>query len=194
MLESNRLLEQRVLERTHELEKLATNDPLLNIFNRRKIMGCLNNEIKRYQRYENTVSILMIDIDNFKNINDHYGHQMGDKALVHVSNKFKSLCRNIDKIGRYGGEEFLIVLPDTTLDEAKGLAQRICIDIKNSRLTDESMVINLTCSIGISSSEKYMSKETPLTQESIIKSADKALYEAKNSGKNKVAIANAYTE
>jgi len=194
LLESNKLLEQRVLERTYELEKLATNDPLLNIFNRRKIMKYLSNEIKRCQRYNNTVSILMIDIDNFKCINDEYGHQIGDQALIHTSEKFKALCRNIDKIGRYGGEEFLMVLPDTDINEAETLAQRICIDIKNSHLKIENGTINITCSIGISSSEKYTNKEAPLTQESIIKSADKALYQAKNTGKNKVCITASYTE
>ncbi len=182
--EANRQLERRVKERTAELEALASTDSLTGIYNRRKIMECLENEAERCLRYSNVSSILMIDLDDFKKINDQHGHQTGDKVLVEASQTFKQLCRKTDSIGRYGGEEFLILLPDTPQAQAVTLACRICEEIQHLQLqTQDNHYIKASCSIGIASLDQQQNSEE------LLQKADAALYQAKQSGKNTVVTA-----
>jgi len=175
--ENNRSLEQRVLERTCELEKMATLDSLTGVLNRGEVMRYANHELKRNRRYPKSFSLLMIDIDHFKNINDDFGHLIGDEALLHVAQSISDGCREIDIIGRYGGEEFLVICPETDTDAARNLAERIRKAVES--LSVENLP-KITCSIGVASYIEHDSIE------SLIDEADTALYRAKRQGRNQV--------
>jgi diguanylate cyclase (GGDEF)-like protein len=188
LLEVNRRLEQRVEERTRELEKLAVTDSLTGIWNRREIMKHLSGEIERCLRHPHDFSIMMIDLDFFKNINDVYGHITGDLVLRKASDVFRSNCRKNDMVGRYGGEEFLVLLPDTGIDEAKVFAERIRHEIEMLVIeTDQGVNVDCRCSIGVAHFDRSLSEAGFLTE------ADKALYRAKMSGRNCVVAANDLT-
>ena len=180
LLESNRLLEQRVMERTRELELLATQDPLTDLNNRREIMRLANIELLRSQRYSSSFSVLMIDIDLFKAINDMHGHPFGDSVLFNAADAMKKTSRVTDMIGRYGGEEFLILCPNTDTNEAEDLAERIRIAVESLELDHSTRI---TCSIGIAAYNNEQSVED------VIAKADEALYIAKNNGRNCVQVA-----
>lgn len=176
-------LERRVAERTRELQQIAVTDPLTGISNRGEIMSTLNNEMERARRYHQAVCILLIDLDHFKSINDKYGHLTGDRVLVDVAEAFTELCRTSDSIGRYGGEEFLIVLPNTDTVEAGILAERIRAEV-NSRVikTQDGESIHYACSIGVSQFEPQQSLED------LLHITDNALYQAKLDGRNQVVV------
>jgi len=163
-----------------KLLKLSNYDSLTNLYNRRVFEEKLALEIIRANRYKHSLSLCMLDIDYFKNVNDSYGHQKGDEVLMEVSKLIKSTLRDIDFCGRYGGEEFVIVLPETSSSEAKEFAERLRSKISNEVfILDNKEKFNITISAGISEiSEKSNSLE------SLIKLADLAMYHAKNSGRN----------
>lgn len=164
-----------------ELEHLANYDCLTNMYNRRRIFEELDKEYSRFQRLETIFSIAMIDIDHFKNINDSYGHQGGDIVLQTLSENLKSMCREYDSIGRFGGEEFLLILPGTNLEDAKSLLNRMLEKIANTEIElHENKKINITFSAGVS-------QITPKdTTDTIVASADEQLYQAKETGRNRV--------
>jgi diguanylate cyclase (GGDEF)-like protein len=174
---SNRELEQKVKERTESLQQLANTDPLTKIKNRRAILDALEYEIQMFQRQGRSLSVLMLDIDHFKAVNDTFGHLEGDIILAKVAQIISHTCREIDSVGRYGGEEFLIVLPETSTSNARELAERIrqamtgCVT-KNGE--------SLTCSIGVAS----LHDGEDLLQ--LIKVADDRVYTAKRQGRNQV--------
>jgi diguanylate cyclase (GGDEF)-like protein len=164
-------------------EYLAVTDGLTGIFNRRHIMSRFNEEFERARRLKKNLGCIMIDIDKFKSINDKFGHLVGDKVLREISVRIKSTIRIYDVLGRYGGEEFLIVLPDTDFDNTKGLAERIRENVKADMFlaTDIPMHIHITISSGIA----HMTEED-ISIDDIIKRADEGLYKAKNSGRDRV--------
>lgn len=165
----NGLLYQRVLD-------LSMIDELTSLYNRRKIIEILNLEIERAKRYGYEMSIIMADIDNFKKINDSYGHQAGDLVLKKVANVLKNSLRKVDYVGRFGGEEFLIICSQTSLKNAMILAERIRSAVETMYFGDK--IGKVTISLGVTSSkgEKDIDK--------IINDADRALYQAKRDGKN----------
>lgn len=173
-------LENLVEIRTEQLEKLATIDDLTQIYNRRKFFELAHYEIDRNARHQHPLSIIMIDIDHFKKINDIHGHQVGDKTLQIFSQIISSIVRTTDIFGRIGGEEFAIVLPETTKQAAKEFAERIRVCAENENFP---VIKHLTVSIGV----------TPLypddSYSSIFNRADNALYAAKDSGRNCVITA-----
>ena len=176
-------LEEKVKKRTIDLEnikndfeKLATTDALTNIHNRYSIMKILANEIHRSNRYGSSLSILMYDIDHFKNVNDTYGHDVGDKVLVSLSNLISSHIRDVDYLGRYGGEEFLIVMPSTSLDAASSYAERLRGIVEKYYFEE---IGKITISIGIVELEDE-------GIDVIFKRADNLLYESKNNGRNRI--------
>lgn len=162
-----------------ELEKMASIDKLTDIYNRRMIDQFLQVEIEIASRHDEELSLMIIDIDHFKQVNDNYGHLVGDMVLSQLSKIISDNLRNSDIFGRYGGEEFLIICPKTNKDNAFILAEKLRI-IVNDFTFDE--VGHKTVSIGISDFQKDD------TIESLFKKADEALYEAKNGGRNRVCV------
>jgi diguanylate cyclase (GGDEF)-like protein/PAS domain S-box-containing protein len=179
-----------ISERTRfieQLEKAATHDSLTGIFNRRHGAAILNNEIQRCRRFKHPLSVSMIDLDHFKEINDSYGHAYGDLVLNSVVATLKKTLRDPDTLCRWGGEEFLIVLPETTLDNALLWAERArkSIESETIRLT-ETTALSITASFGLASLSSH-----DTTADNLLKRADDALYRAKNSGRNQVFKATA---
>lgn len=159
------------------IEELSITDKLTSLFNRQKIDSALIQEFNRVARYGDSLSIIMVDIDKFKNVNDTYGHQAGDRVLTDVATILKTNVRSTDLPGRWGGEEFLILCPETDGEGARLLAEKIrnCIAEHNF-----SEVGHLTASFGVST---HRSSDT---QEDLIRRADEALYTAKEKGRNRV--------
>ena len=164
-----------------ELEKLAQTDPLTNIPNRRHIFDIMEKEFNRVRRNGGAFSVMMIDIDFFKKVNDHFGHGVGDEVLKSFSHYLNKCVRQIDSIGRYGGEEFIVFLPDTSLPEALGLAQRINLGCRDLKLSTPLGLCTFTISIGIS---VWVKTDTHIDE--IIHRADQALYQAKHNGRDQV--------
>ena len=191
-----RLEEVYVRVKTHlilsaALKKLTLDsetDPLTGLFNRRTFMQKIENEALRFKRTQKIFSILFGDIDLFKKINDTYGHLAGDAILVSISHILNTEKREIDQVARWGGEEFLILLPETNLKGAVQLGNKIRKSISAKPITHEGQEINVTMSFGVS---EYNS-ETHI--EKIIDLADQRLYLAKNSGRNKVVSEDALTK
>ncbi|MDO7253424.1 GGDEF domain-containing protein [Helicobacter cappadocius] len=155
-------------------------DNLIDVYNRKYIDKVA--EVYEQQFKENSInySVLFFDIDNFKNINDAYGHTAGDKLLGIFGNILKQNCRGTDMVGRYGGDEFLILMPNTDLERAKEFAKRICKTIEQTNFTYKEQKIKITTSIGIAERASHKNKFE------LIDSVDKFLYKAKNSGRNRV--------
>jgi diguanylate cyclase (GGDEF)-like protein len=165
-----------------KVNELATTDGLTGLNNRRSFFELAENEFDRFKRYKYPLSAFMIDIDHFKKVNDTYGHAIGDKVLVHLAQKLRDLLRNADIIGRYGGEEFVVLLPESNLEASTKVAERIRKTIEAETIkTDKFGDISITISIGVSN---FTSKAEDLA--SVIDNADKALYEAKKDGRNRV--------
>ena len=175
--QANRHLEQKVQERTESLQRLANTDELTKVKSRRAILEALDFEYKRLKRYPSNLSLLMLDIDHFKAINDKFGHLVGDQVLVEVANVISNACRETDIVGRYGGEEFLILLPKTSIDSARALAERIRLAVANNRIRQDTQI---TCSLGVST---LKADETVLD---LIQRADERTYKAKELGRNQV--------
>ncbi len=179
-------VEAAVLTRTvtllEETRRLATTDPLTGIANRRRILEVLDDEIERSRRYTGTLSVLVADVDRFKRINDRWGHTAGDTALVAVARCLDDQLRRVDRVGRWGGEEFLVVLPQTTESGAIQAAERLRACVAGIRL-DELPATRLTVSIGVA---------TLLPEEDadrLVARADNAMYTAKHGGRNRVEVA-----
>ena len=170
----------RELEAKNEvLEALSITDHLTHLINRAKLDEVLDAEIQRFHRYDTPVSILMVDIDLFKQVNDQYGHQVGDQVLVEIAKGLEQHSRDVDVVGRWGGEEFLLICPNTELSGALALAEnlRCCIDQKEFAVTGHQ-----TASFGVSTAEKNESVH------SLILKADEALYLAKEKGRNRTEV------
>jgi diguanylate cyclase (GGDEF)-like protein len=160
-----------------ELERLSITDPLTQAFNRLKLDEVLSYEIARVKRDQMPLSAVLLDVDKFKSVNDTYGHQVGDSVLVELTQLLLKNIRCTDIFGRWGGEEFLLILPNTSLDNAGVQAEKLRRLIEVSQFKEVGKV---TVSFGVSSClEKG-------TERSLIEAADQALYEAKKSGRNQV--------
>lgn len=168
------------------LSKLAMLDELTNLYNRRAFMLALDKEIASAKRYSRQLSLIILDIDYFKKINDQYGHPLGDVALRHFAQVTSAAIRSQDTLGRIGGEEFAIILPDTATNEAYSLAERIRSAIDSSSVEHNLGTIKFTVSIGIASLD-----EQNTDPKIIVNNADAALYTAKGAGRNRVHIYNA---
>lgn len=164
------------------LEKMAVTDDLTGLYNHRFFVKRLNEEFKRAKRYNNPISCVMIDIDDFKKINDTYGHQCGDVVLQEIAKVIRNCVRESDVVARYGGEEFTVILPHTDLDHALVLAHRIRRAVKNYRSSISKMTTRITISIGVST---YPSSGVDGVDD-LVRKADNSLYSAKNSGKDTV--------
>ena len=167
-----------------QLEKIAFLDPLTGSVNRRKFEELANMELERAIRYEHSVSFLMLDLDLFKRINDSYGHATGDEVLKEFARLCRDSIRNVDIFARIGGEEFVIILPETDALSAEKFANRLRMMIASHRIDIDGKSIEYTVSIGVAI---YDFKDD-LTLEILLDRADKALYEAKESGRNRVVV------
>jgi diguanylate cyclase (GGDEF)-like protein len=163
-----------------ELERVSITDKLTGLFNRAKLDAALEQEFARAARYGRGFSLLLMDIDHFKEVNDNFGHPVGDGVLSEFGKILLEYSRHVDTPGRWGGEEFLIICPETTVGQARIMAEKIRQVIKEHRF---AAGITLTCSFGVA---EFQGDDT-LT--GIICRADKALYEAKHAGRNRVASA-----
>ncbi len=166
------------------LQQQAVHDELTGLFNRREFYRRMEEEIKRSGRYLRSLSIMMLDLDHFKKINDTYGHTAGDQVLREVAHRLTSIVRPIDTVIRYGGEEFTVMLPETAVDDAKAMAERIRSFMEtNAIMIGDNEPVTLTISIGVAE----FNADT-MTISDFVSSADNALYTAKNSGRNRVCV------
>ena len=175
-LENTRLYEQ-VCRMAHE-------DPLTGVLNRRAFFDIAQQEINRSCRYEHEVSIILLDIDYFKNINDTFGHLIGDQVLQTVADLCVDNLRNVDRFGRYGGEEFVILLPEVGLDGAAVAAERLRKQIENTEVQTQAGPVRFTISLGVAEFNQKCE-----TLEEMLSRTDDALYRAKRSGRNRVVKA-----
>lgn len=166
-------------QKVHKLyvdhSKKSVTDPLTELFNRYKLDSELGHQYESFQRGRNAFAVLLIDLDHFKKINDQYGHQIGDEVLQNFAQTLKECSRVSDTVGRWGGEEFMVIYPNSDLEKAYLLAQKIHTAIKDSK---ELSTYKLTASIGVGISKQYV----PLKQ--FIHNVDEALYEAKQRGRD----------
>ena len=162
------------------LERLATTDPLTGLYNRRHFLGSLDAEWSRFQRYYRSVSVLMLDIDYFKSVNDRYGHAVGDAAIKAVAGACLDGKRKSDIVGRLGGEEFAVLLPETSLSRARMVAERIRKRVMSTQVFADKIQFGLTVSIGIAEATVSMSGI-----DALMGAADHALYQAKAEGRNR---------
>ena len=165
-----------------KLQKLAITDGLTKLYNSRHFYNQLEVEIGRFSRYNHPLSLLLLDLDNFKVYNDSYGHLEGDKVLVRISQIIKSCLRKIDSAYRYGGEEFTVILPETNGQKANNVAQRIRTAVElESFYPEPGKAVSITVSVGVT---EYFKNEKLST---FIQKADQAMYNAKADGGNRIS-------
>jgi diguanylate cyclase (GGDEF)-like protein len=184
-------LEKTVADRTEELrsqnrilEKIAITDPLTEAFNRRHFFDLSETEIQRALRYGHPLSVMIIDVDHFKVINDTYGHRVGDQVLVNIVRLCQENIRNVDVFARYGGEEFVVLMPETHCGEICATAERICTLVAETPITVGGIKITVTLSIGVA----CWDGEQDLNFDQLLSRADIALYRAKDEGRNTVVV------
>ncbi len=164
------------------LHELAVTDGLTQVANHRAFQERLREEFRRAQRYDDPLALILVDLDHFKNVNDNFGHQVGDEVLLAVAGSVKAAVRETDFVARYGGEEFAVLLPKTHLAGALTVAERIAAEMK--RLTVGPAGLKVTGSFGVSG----FPGRSVNTAEQLIRTADEALYRAKREGRNKISL------
>jgi len=179
--QANQVLEAEVEKRTKEMRQMMLTDILTGTKNRRFLMESLDANILRSERYGSDLSLIFIDIDHFKNVNDDYGHLVGDNILVRVTKIIKEQVRECDELCRYGGEEFVILLPESNVDHAELLAQRILNAIRNTDMPEMNKSITVSAGLG-----QWQKGEKSLD---VLKKCDHALYKAKDTGRDRACLA-----
>ncbi|MFH1113832.1 MAG: diguanylate cyclase [Pseudomonadota bacterium] len=178
-------LHEKLTEALRVSKYQATHDALTGLWNRDAILGFLRKELARVAREDTTVGVVIGDIDFFKRVNDRYGHLAGDSVLRHVAEKLVSSVRQYDTVGRYGGEEFIMVLPGCDMQTAPQVAERVRVELSKHPARTPEGILPVTMSLGVAVAARGTSTEV----DAIVKAADKALYRAKNEGRNRVAAA-----
>lgn len=168
------------------LRTLATRDELTDLFNRRHLLELGEAELARSQREDRPLSLIIVDIDYFKQINDSFGHDVGDRVLVQVGELFRACCRTHDTVARWGGEEFLFLLPETGTTAAADFAERVRVLVADGGLDHEDDRVACTVSVGVASPVAGETLDT------VINRADRALYQSKLAGRNRVTVASRY--
>ena len=174
-------LQEELLQAREALREQATHDGLTGLLNRTSILEKLDDELSRAARDGSSVSVLMVDLDRFKSVNDTQGHLAGDAVLREASSRLKSASRRYDSVGRYGGEEFLMVLPGCETAAAALQAERLRDAIAGTPFRADSRPLAMTCSIGLACSSHC-------APEVLVREADDALYQAKANGRNRVVV------
>jgi diguanylate cyclase (GGDEF)-like protein len=177
----------------HErMAQLSMVDELTGAMNRRAIMDALHRDMTIATREQSAVAVIALDIDRFKNINDTRGHSVGDLVLIEIVKRLKASVRTTDKVGRVGGEEFLVVLPDTQRDVAVALAERLRVAVSSAPVLVDGEPLPVTISLGVCERLQWIQDtggfpELPRCIEAMLVTADARLYDAKNAGRNRVA-------
>lgn len=177
-------LQSQLLSAQEKLRALAIHDPLTGLLNRRAIADNLINEISRAKRHKRPMSVMMLDLDHFKVVNDTYGHMAGDIVLRDCADRITDSLRNYDIVGRYGGEEFLLILPDCSQKQGEELGNRIRLALSDTPMNTSEGMISISASIGVVT----FSGEGEVEIDELIASSDAALYRAKEKGRNRVEI------
>ena len=172
----------RIQEMSQKFKSQAMQDPLSGLLNRRGMLENLNNEFDRIQRYRNHLTVMMCDIDNFKTVNDQYGHDKGDEVIKDLANILKSELRKQDSIARWGGEEYLLLLPETNGKQGIQLAEKLRKKIEEMQYKQADKIFSVTVSIGL-----YELTPTDTINQAITK-ADTNLYKAKEQGRNRCIL------
>ena len=175
-------LEDKLLESNRKLKELASRDNLTSLWNRANVFQFLEQELARARREFRPVSAIMIDVDNFKMINDAHGHLAGDVVLIHVAKRLERGIRPYDKVGRYGGDEMLVVLPGCGLGEAAAIGERLRVSVSGEKIRTPAGDFEVTVTLGCSSSELVPNA----TAETLVQASDAALYKGKGLGRNRV--------
>jgi len=178
-------LEDKLLLAQKQLKDIASRDSLTRIWNRAEITKFLGEELERGQREKKAVGVIMLDVDHFKSINDFYGHAIGDQALLQVVSRLKKKVRKSDKIGRYGGDEIIIVLPNCGLPDIRKIGERLRLAVTNRGISAKPDTIPITISAGCATSDLWEMADT----DKLVKAADLALLSAKEQGRNRVVVA-----
>jgi diguanylate cyclase (GGDEF)-like protein len=178
-------LQAELVETREALRVQAMHDSLTGVWNRRAILEVLGSELARSKREELPVAVAIADLDHFKRINDTYGHMVGDIALCEAAMRMRALLRTYDAIGRYGGEEFLMVLPGCTSQDAFRLADRLRVGMSQEPVKIPGGTIDVMCSLGVAASDTIAILEPT----ALIQAADSALYRAKAGGRNRIELA-----
>ncbi len=182
----NTELDRRVQKRTEQLRELAAREPLTGLYNRRHFNEVLQRRFSEAVRYESDLSCLMIDLDDFKEVNDRHGHQVGDEVLMLVATIISSQLRAADLGARFGGDEFIVLLPQTSAGRAEVLATRVAEKFALD-LTEQLPHVQVSMSIGISS----VAEAAPRDADDLVRAADRAMYDAKDRGKGRIVLAGA---
>ena len=177
-------LEDEINLATERLRDLAIRDGLTGLYNHRHLCELIEQEFQRARRYRHPLSFLMMDIDYFKVINDTYGHRVGDHALTEVAQILSRSVRGVDVVARYGGDEFAVLLPETSGGAALSIAERIHATLHQRKITYEAHSLYVSMSIGVASLLPHM-----MSKDELVTLADKALYEAKNQGRDRILTA-----
>ena len=171
-------------ERLREsLRKQVAEDPLTGLYNRRYVFDIVERELTRYRRYREPLALILIDADHFKRVNDTWGHCAGDKVLQHIADVCRNSVRESDVVGRFGGEEFIIVLPHTRASDAGFVAHRIRQSMQRAGVRTDAGEIKVTLSLGIAECGPGTD-----TFDRLLQAADQALYAAKQAGRNRIAF------
>lgn len=173
------IYQSKLEETTEKLREMSNQDGLTKLFNRRYIEETLSTEYERARRYGNPFCVILSDIDFFKKVNDNYGHLAGDEVLRVVSKRLSDALRDTDVLGRYGGEEFMVVLPETDIEGAKILAERLRTIVNAEPIEAEGNTLSIAISLGVTEM-----CETTVTYEQLIAESDIALYKSKEDGRN----------
>lgn len=175
-------LQDELEEKNRELERLSISDGLTGLYNHRRIHGLLHEEFERAQRTGDKISVAMFDLDRFKSVNDTYGHPAGDRVLQEMATVLRESAREIDRIGRYGGEEFMVILPETDIEDAAVFVERVRREVARRPFDIElDEPLHMTISVGVAT----YPNESIDSPETLVKIADNALYAAKTGGRNK---------
>lgn len=177
-------LQDQLKQANELLLAISHTDHLTGLYNRRYLEETLEREFRRTQRKGNNLAVMIMDIDHFKMVNDTYGHQQGDYVLCKIATLFQRVLREYDTAARFGGEEFIAVIPETSLSEARIIAERIRISIEETLFNVGDEKIRITASFGVSA----FPAEEIRSADDLIRVADKALYTAKISGRNRVEL------
>jgi len=182
LLETNRFLIQELRRANDRLQKLTITDEMTGVYNYRFLSKQLASEIKQASRYKKPLSICLIDIDYFKQINDEFGHLIGDSVLKEIAEVLTDTVRSVDYVGRYAGDEFLVIFPNTEIQDAVRLSERILERLSSSPIQISGRGVPVTLSIG-ASDYSATQRSTP---EQLVEAADRYLYQAKKLGRNRV--------